>query len=154
MSRMTKTKDIWPPLIEEARQGRNDSLFFALNQAMQELQHTLGRKITLEDWPPCVLAFVRESMAPTGRRGRRAHSPWYRYVVKTLYEQHRLLYAIGKKYADAVDEKGRPLLEQPATAALGTLSDMLNKSPEAVLDIVYPDRGKRGRKRRKNKPQC
>lgn len=145
---MTKTKDIWPPLVEAARQGRTDSLFFALNKAMQELERTLGRKPTLEDWPPCVLEFVRESMAPTGRRGRPPkRSSWELYVWRSLCEQHRWLYAFGKKYADAVDEKGAPLHEQPANAALERLSAMLGVSEGVARDIVYPGRGKRGRKR-------
>lgn len=135
----------WEELVELARDGQLYPLHHALNDLSAQLKAFERRKVEAVDLPECVLQFLRDQLAPSGKPGMPERSEWELFVIKSGFEQLRDLLQIAKK-TGATDAKGAVLSEvkgvTPTERALDVIGENLSLSPHSVRDIVYHDRKK------------
>lgn len=130
----------WPELVRMAREGKHEPLIVAL-QRLQALR-LAGAS---EDVHPAVIEYLEEQNTKPKRRGRPAHSDWYRACMKFAVKQYHPLMQAGM---DSGTRNGYPLKllgipgdkevdPGPIDAAIAAVADANNKSPSQIRKIVY-----------------
>ena len=137
----------WAALVARARDSGPGELLHELI-AYRVWFDTYAGGFKAENYPPEVMAYLRELHAPTGKRGRPKTTEWTKSVARHSYETIRQLLEVTKRVdGREIDAAGNeyPVTGKPSDLAVAEVARMMHRSEGAALDNIFPERKARQR---------
>lgn len=141
----------WAAIVDRAKTNGPGELLHELKKYRAWFDAYAGG-FKADDYPPEVIAYLRELHAPTGKRGRPKTSDWTKAVARDAYDTIRQLLEVTKRIEGReVDATGNeyPVTGKPSDLAVAEVGGMMHRSEGAALDVIFPERKARQRAKRK-----